>query len=121
MGLRVSVCADPERVEVVDRGIHRLAEHARLPDGSGQRQGEAGPRRPRYDLTLLTERLTAWGEAAETFGQRLRQKKRCPGPELAHLLGLQVTWSAEDIVKALYHATLYDAYAVRAVAPRLAA
>jgi hypothetical protein len=47
---------------------------------------------------LLTERLAAWGEAAATFGQRLRQKKRCPGPEIAHLLGLQVTWSAEDIV-----------------------
>ncbi len=64
---------------------------------------------------MLTERLTAWGEAAATFGQRLREKKRYPGPELAHLLGLQVTWSAEDIVKALEHATLYNAYDVRAV------
>jgi transposase len=115
IGELLYVCADLERVEVFDRGIHRLAEYARLPDGSGGRQGEAGTRRTRYDLTLLTERLTAWGEAAATFGQRLRQKKRCPGPELAHLLGLQVTWSAEDIVKALEHATLYDAYDVRAV------
>jgi hypothetical protein len=64
---------------------------------------------------LLSERLAAWGEAAEIYGQRLRQKKRCPGPELAHLIGLQVTWSAEDIVKALEHAMLYDAYEVRAV------
>ena len=47
--------------------------------------------------------------------QRLRQKKRYPGPEIAHLLGLQMTWSAEDIVKALEHAALYDAYDVRAV------
>jgi transposase len=115
IGELVYVCADLERVEVFDRGIHRLAEYARLPDGSGGRQGEAGPRHPRYDLKLLTERLSAWGEAAATFGERLRQKKRCPGPELAHLLGLQVTWSAEDIVKALAHATLYDAYDVRAV------
>lgn len=115
IGELVYVCADLERVELFDRGVHRLAEYARLPDGSGGRQGEAGPRRTRYDLTLLTERLTAWGEAAATFGQRLRQKKRCPGPELAHLLGLQVSWSAEDIVKALEHATLYDAYDVRAV------
>lgn len=115
IGELVYVCADLERVEVFDRGVHRLAEYARLPDGSGGRQGEGGPRRTRYDLTLLTERLTAWGEAAATFGQRLRQKKRCPGPELAHLLGLQVSWSAEDIVKALEHATLYDAYDVRAV------
>jgi hypothetical protein len=115
IGELVYVCADLERVEIFDRGIHRLAEYARLPDGSGGRQGEAGTRRTRYDLTLLSERLAAWGDAAATFGQRLRQKKRCPGPELAHLLGLQVTWSAEDIVKALEHATLYDAYDVRAV------
>jgi transposase len=115
IGELVYVCADLERIGVFDRGIHRLAEYARLPDGAGGRQGEAGPRRLRYDLTLLTERLSAWGEAAATFGQRLRQKKRCPGPEIAHLLTLQVTWSAEDIVKALEHATLYDAYDVRAV------
>jgi transposase len=115
IGELVYVCADLERIEVFDGGIHRLAEYARVPDGAGLRQGETGSRRPRYDLTLLTERLAAWGEAAETYGQRLRQKKRYPGPELAHLLGLQLTWSAEDILKALEHATLYDAYDVRAV------
>ncbi len=115
IGELVYVCADLELIEVFDGGIHRLAEYARLPDGAGERQGEAGARRPRYDLTLLTERLAAWGEAAETYGQRLRQKKRHPGPQLAHLIGLQVTWSAEDIVKALEHAALYDAYDVRAV------
>lgn len=115
IGELVYVCADLERIEVFDGGIHRLAEYARLPDGAGARQGEGGSRHPRYDLTLLTERLAAWGEAAETYGQRLRQKKRYPGPEIAHLLGLQMTWSAEDIVKALEHAALYDAYDVRAV------
>ena len=109
------VCADLERVEVFDRGIHRLAEHERLPDGAGLRRGEADPRRRRYDLTLLLERLAAWGEVAETFGQRLRQKKRCPGPELNHILGLQLTWSAEDIVQALNHAMSYDAYDARAI------
>jgi len=45
----------------------------------------------------------------------LRQQKRCPGPELNHIIGLQLTWSAEDIVQALNHAISYDAYDARAV------
>ena len=115
IGELVYVCADLERLEVFDRGIHRLAEYERLPDGVGLRQGEIDTRRRRYDLTLLLERLAAWGEVAETFGQRLRRKKRYPGPELDHIIGLQLTWSAEDIVQALQHAMSYEAYDARAV------
>jgi len=115
IGTLVYVCVDLERIEVFDRGIHRLVEHERLPDGAGLRQGAGGRRRRRYDLILLLERLGAWGEVAETFGQRLRQHKRYPGPELNHILGLQLTWSAEDIVEALHHALRYDAYDARAV------
>jgi hypothetical protein len=114
IGALVYVCVDVERIEVFDRGIHRLAEHERMPDGAGLRQGEPGKRR-RYDLTLLMERLAAWGEVAETFGERLRARKRYAGPELTHLLALQLTWSAEDIVAALEHAMRYDAYDARAV------
>lgn len=114
IGELVYVCVDIERIEVFDRGIHRLAEHERLPDGAGLRRGEPG-KRQRYDLTLLTERLAAWGEVAETFGARLRSRKRYAGPELTHILGLQLTWSAEDVVAALEHAMRYDAYDARAV------
>ena len=114
IGDLVYVCVDLERLEVFDRGIHRLAEHQRLPDGAGLRQGEPGRRR-RYDLTLLLERLAGWGEAAGTFGQRLRERKRYAGPELSHILSLQLRWSAEDIVAALEHAIRYDAYDARAV------
>ena len=114
IGELVYVCVDVERIEVFDRGIHRLAEHERLPDGAGLRRGEPGKRR-RYDLTLLMERLAAWGEVAETFGERLRARKRYAGPELTHLLALQLVWSAEDIVAALEHAMRYDAYDARAV------
>ena len=71
IGDLVYVCADLERIELFDGGVHRLAEYARLPDGAGGRQGAAGSRHPRYDLTLLSERLAAWGEAAETYGQLL--------------------------------------------------
>lgn len=114
IGELVYVCVDIERIEVFDRGIHRLVEHERLPDGAGLRRGKSG-KRQRYDLTLLAERLAAWGEVAETFGARLRGRKRYAGPELTHILGLQLIWSAEDVVAALEHAMRYDAYDARAV------
>ena len=115
IGTLVYLCVDLERLEIFDRGIHRLAEHERLPDGAGLRCGASGRRRRRYDLTLLLERLAAWGEVAETFAEKLRRHKRYPGPELNHILSLQLTWSAEDIVEALHHALRYDAYEARAV------
>jgi len=114
IGELVYVCVDIERIEVFDRGIHRLAEHERLPDGAGLRRGVPG-KRQRYDLVLLAERLAAWGDVAETFGERLRARKRFAGPELTHILGLQLTWSADDVVAALEHAMRYDAYDARAV------
>jgi transposase len=115
IGELVYLCADHERVEIVDRSAHRLAEHPRLPDGAGIKPIEPDPHRRRYDLTLLLERIGAWGEIAQTFGQRLRQKKRYPGPELTYIVGLQLTWSAEDIVQALSHAMSYNAYEARAI------
>jgi hypothetical protein len=101
--------------EIFDRGVHRLAEHERLPDGAGIKPTEPDPYRRRYDITLLLERLAPWGEIAQAFGQRLRQKKRYPGPELSYIIGLQMSWSADDIVQALSHAMSYDAYDARAV------
>jgi len=115
IGTLVYVCVDVQRIEVFDNAVHRLAEHERLADGAGLRQGASGRKRRRYDLTLLLERLAAWGEVAETFGHKLRQHKRYPGPELNHILALQATWSAEDILAALHHAMRYDAYDARAV------
>jgi transposase len=115
VGEMVYVCADHERVEILDRGVHRLAEHQRLPDGAGIRPVEPDPHRRRYDLTLLLERLGEWGEIAQAFGKRLQQKKRYSGPELSYIIGLQMRWSADDIVQALAHAMSYDAYEARSI------
>ncbi len=71
--------------------------------------------RGRYDVTLLQERFAAWSPSAEDFATKLRLRKRTPGPELDHILGLQVTWSTDDVVKALEHATAYGAFDARAV------
>jgi transposase len=115
IGELVYLCVGPERLEVFDRGVHKLAELPRLPDGAGQIQPSDRIKRGRYDVTLLSARLAAWGQSAEDFAARLRARRRYPGPELSHILGLQLTWSADDIVAALEHAMRYDAYDVRAV------
>jgi transposase len=116
VGNLVYVCVDVERIEVFDGGVHRLVEHERLPDGAGQRaKGEQARVRGRYDVDLLLSRLAEWSPSAEEFGRRLRQVKRCPGPELSRIVALQVTWAADDIVGAIEHALEYEAYEARAV------
>jgi transposase len=115
VGQMVYLCADRERLEILDRRAHRLAEHERLPDGAGIRPVDPDPYRRRYDLTLLLERLGEWGEIAQAFGKRLQQKKRYSGPELSYIIDLQLRWSADDIVQALSHAMNYDAYDARSI------
>ena len=115
IGALVYACVGPDRLEIFDRGVHRLAEHARLADGAGQIVASNRSKRGRYDVALLQERFAAWGPLAEDFAIKLRLRKRTPGPELDHILKLVVTWSADDIVKALEHATAYGAFDARAV------
>lgn len=117
IGDLVYLCVGPERIEVFDGGVHRKAELERLPDGAGQRHPGAPDRarRGRFDVTLLAARLTAWGPVGEDFARSLRTRKRYAGAAMNHILGLQVTWAADDIVKALEHAIQYDAYDARAV------
>ena len=115
LGQLVYVCVGPDRLEVFDRGVHAIAEHARIPDGAGQTAASDRKRRGRYDITLLHERFVAWGPTAEDFATKLRLRKRTPGPELDHILKLQVTWSVDDIIASIEHATKYGAFDGRAV------
>lgn len=115
VGELVYVIVGTNAIEVFDGEVHRIAEHGREPDGLGQRVGGSERPRARYDVELLATRLGAWAPAAEEFARRLRAQKRCPGPELNHILGLQLTFSADDIVRALQHAMQYDAYDAGAV------
>ena len=84
-------------------GIHGVGE----PHGAGTSTGGR--------LALLCERLAAFGPEAEEFAERLRTAKRYPGPELSYILGLQLSWSGDDIAKALGHALKYDAYDAHAI------
>jgi transposase len=115
IGQLVYVCVGPDRLEVFDRGVHAIAELERIPDGAGRIAPSDRKRRGRYDVTLLQARLAAWGPAAEDYATQLRRRKRTPGPELDHILKLQVTWSTDDIVAAIVHATKYGAFDARAV------
>jgi transposase len=115
IGQLVYVCVGPGRLEIFDRGVHALAELERIPDGAGKVAASDRKRRGRYDVTLLQARFAAWGPVAEDFATKLRLRKRTPGPELDHILKLQVTWSVDDIVAAIEHATKYDAFDARAV------
>ncbi len=115
IGQLVYVCVGPDRLEVFDRGVHAIAELERIPDGAGKTAASERKRRGRYDVTLLQERFAAWGPVAEDFATKLRLRKRTPGPELDHILKLQVTWSVDDVVAAIDHATKYGAFEARAV------
>jgi transposase len=115
IGHLVYVCIGPDRLEVFDRGVHAIAELERIRDGAGQIAASDRKRRGRYDVTLLQARFEAWGPSAEDFAIKLRRRKRTPGPELDHILKLQVTWSVDDIVAAIEHATKYDAFDARAI------
>jgi transposase len=116
VGDLVYLCVGMEKIEVFDGGVHGIAEHERQLDGGGIRvRGERHRGHGRYDVELLLSRMAAWGPAAEEFARCLRQAKRFAGPELTYILGLQITWSADDIVRALVHALEYEAYDARAV------
>ena len=115
IGQLVYVCVGPDRLEVFDRGVHAIGEHERIPDGAGKTAANDRRRRGRYDVALLQERFAAWGPSAEDFATKLRLRKRTPGPELDHILKLQVTWSVDDVVAAIDHATQYGAFDARAV------
>ncbi|MCG8420226.1 MAG: IS21 family transposase [Proteobacteria bacterium] len=62
-------------------------------------------RRPSSELLACFE---AWGSRAHRFAQCVRQRKRHASVELSHLLDLRTTWSAEDILRAIEHASRFD-------------
>jgi transposase len=115
LGKLVYVCVGVNELELFDRGVHCIGKLERLPDGARRTLASARKYRNRYDVALLQERLAAWGPASEDFAAKLRLRKRTPGPELDHILKLQVAWSTDDIVAALEHATKYGAFDARAV------
>lgn len=120
VGDRVYVCAGPDRIDICSREAVRIIEHERLPDGAKIRLPQIGSaaRKARYDLDALIERLSEWGEPAGEFARGLRAEKRCAGPALVEILGLQLKWTLDDIVAAMRHAMefrCFDASSVQRI------
>ena len=82
-----------------------------------QTLGDLVPRQVRPGRHVPAARSTSDlpRSAAEDFATKLRRRKRTPGPELDHILKLQVGWSVDDIVAAIEHAAKYDAFDARAI------
>jgi len=114
IGQIVYMCVGPDKIEVFDRCVRRLVEHPHLPPGAGQRVGE-GTRRQRYDIALLRDIVSQWGQEAVDFIAGLKGHQRYHGAHLDHLIGLRRRWSLDDIVAALRHALDYGAYDARSV------
>jgi transposase len=117
VGRRVYVCAGPDRIEICDVRAQVLIGHERLPDGARIRQAQldSAPRRDRYDVDGLVERLAEWGEVAGDFARGVRRARRYAGPELVRLLNLQLSWNLDDVVAAMKHAWEYGCFAAQAV------
>lgn len=114
IGERVYACIGVDHIEFFDRTVHRINDYERLPDGAGLEVG-GGKRKARHDIGLLADRLATWGDEATLFAARLSEQQRCSGAHMAHLLGLQVQWSLDDIVAAIRHALDYQAYDAKAI------
>ncbi|MGE3376562.1 MAG: IS21 family transposase [Vicinamibacteria bacterium] len=112
VGARVYVCADAERVVICDAQARRVGEHERLPAGARVKLEPESAKRVRYDVDELVARVGAWGEGAAVFAARVRERRRCAGAELVRVLQLQVSWSLDDLVEAMQHATSYGCYEV---------
>lgn len=116
-GQIVYLAIDRQHVLICDLRARQLVEHPRLPEGAAIRLPHPqAPRRGRFDLELLIERIGEWaGEAGVAFASGLRHRQRYPGPELERLLLLQGDWSRDDLVAAIRHALEYGCYQVGAI------
>lgn len=116
-GQIVYLAIDRQQVLICNLRAKKLVEHPRLPEGAAIRLAHPqAPRRGRFDLELLTERVVEWaGEAGAAFAAGLRHRLRYPGPALERLLLLQGDWSRDDLVAAMRHALEYGCYQVGAI------
>jgi hypothetical protein len=117
VGSWVYVRAGEHVVELLGPSVVGLASHPRAGRGEGrwvpEPEVDRAPARRR--IGELLERFTALGQVAERYAVALRERKRFASVELARILALQETYSADDLLKALEHAGRYAAYGADAV------
>ena len=112
VGRWVYVRAGEGTVEVFDGQANCLATHERRPPAAhldASLPEHQPPRKP-VSWELLFGRFAEWGDVALEFAQQVKARKRFGRPQLVAILELQRTYSADDIVTAIRHATRYCAF-----------
>ncbi len=112
VGTWVYLRASEHEVTIIGDSVEILARHERGPRNSRlyipPPQKLTRPRRrPVGELLACFE---TWGQSAHQFARCIQQRKRYAAVELAHLLELRTSYSAEDILRAIQHASRYGAY-----------
>ena len=117
VGQWVYVRASESDVTVVSGAATVVAQHARGPRNARlyippPEKRKKPRRRPIGELLTCFD---AWGPTARQFADNVRRNKRYAAVELARLLRLRTTWTAEDILRAIDHAARYGAYSTDSV------
>ncbi len=124
VGKWVYVRAGDELVEIVADAATVVARHPRALRNAGlyvppPAQDSSRPRR--RPVAELLKAIAQWGPSAATYGAAIREHQRCPAVHLGKLLALRTDWALTDIVAAIEHATLYQAWGADPVQRILAA
>jgi len=113
IGHWVYVRAGEHQVAVVAGAAKVVAVHPRGVRNAGAYIPAPTRQRKRRSLDELLGCLAAWGPNAQRYGSELARRKRYAGAEIAHIMGLQKTYTLEDVLGAIEHATRYGAYGAR--------
>ena len=114
IGRWIYVRASEDEVTIVANAANVVATHPRAPRGANQYVPPPRQRRlRRSSKTELLACLESWGEGARLYGERIVERKRYAGAELAHIVALQKSYGIEDILAAIEHADRYGAYGAR--------
>ena len=113
IGRWVYVRASETEVSIVAGAAQTIATHPRAARGADLHVPAPSRRKHRRPVSELLACLESWSGEARQYGERIREKKRYSGAELAHLCDLQKTYAIEDILAAMNHGHRYGAYGAR--------
>jgi transposase len=113
IGRWVYVRAGEHEVAIVAGVAEVVATHARAARGAGLYVPPPRQRRRRRSLGELLDCVAAWGSSAKHYGEQLARGKRYGAAELSHVVALQKSYTLEDILRAMEHASRYGAYGAR--------
>jgi transposase len=111
--------ATENEIFIYSPDLDLIASHPRLPLGyQGQQEDPAHRKSPkiRYGLEPVRQAFLQLGPSAEVFLQGLKNRypRNC-GFHARHILSLKASYHADDIHRAIVHATAYHAFEGKAI------